>query len=159
MLKPPGEEEQFLEQFRYIIVASQLLTDQISSVHHRRFRRTKSEAEPGRSSHTASYSVEGAAVAGIIPVLLAFAGQWMVRRALTEDASGWLVLAQTLLLVATITVATYVYSRRKFVKEIRRSTTESLTNLITSSHALDKSVTIALNFIQEVEIVARGDDM
>ena len=159
MHKLPGEDEQFLEQFRYIIVASQLLTDQISSVHHRRLRRAKSESEPDRFSQTASYSVEGAAVAGITPILLTVAGQWLVRRAFTKGVSAWLVLAQAFLLVATVTVATYVYSRRKLVKQIRQSTLDSLTNLVTSSHALDKSVTNSLNFIQEVEIVSRGYDM
>lgn len=147
-----ADDAKFLEKFRYIIVASQLLSG---------------HAIPGQSSALPSsptgnifhdgdspYSTQGmvASVAGAL--LLALVLSWVL------DGGPFLLnrkrLVILLILIPACVLLGQVMMRRQWLQYRRQQSLSEVSVLVHHSQEFDGASTAALALIQEVELVSRG---
>lgn len=147
-----ADNERFLEHFRYLIVASQLLGDQgglrTASLH--------SFAANGRPNphefKIATVSPSGAALTSATAFVLVWLVHWSRRRGNFSKSRSLLVV----LVFAAVATAGYTYMRRQWLHYLRQEAVEGASALVTNLQAFEASTSSALALIQEVELVSRG---
>lgn len=138
-----AQDERFLEQFRYTIIASQLLDD------HAKPQRDKIDIPDIAGS---SWTLTGVLISATISFSLAWAVHFVRSRAFISSAQVAFLLLASLLLITILGT----YGRRQYVQHIRRAATNKLSVFLDASHTCDDAIGAAFKFIQEVEVVARG---
>lgn len=142
--------EQFLERFRYTVVASQLLYDDPKP------RRHSQDKEP-TDSHT--FSIQGAVITAAISFAIAFVAHLLRRQYKTPQSLRWTdVLTYTSLLLGGLALLLY-FVRRQYLDFVRRSAGTALGKVVSNWHTFDTTAAEGLRFVQEVEVVARGYEM
>ncbi|RMZ79638.1 hypothetical protein DV737_g3286, partial [Chaetothyriales sp. CBS 132003] len=145
-----SSEAPFLERFRYIIVASQLLT------HNAEPRGQKSADD---ATTALPFSLRGAYVI----VSLSFSFAWLLswlRARLKRPAKIESSEAALFVLVAvSLSVCLVVTARRQYLKFVRQSALAAASRLVSESQDFDSSTSAALRYIQEIEVVAKGYDL
>ena len=144
--------ERFLEQFRYTIVASQLLSDEPKP-------RRQIQNDPPFTQNT--FSLRGA----LITAGISFSVAWSLhslqkgyRTSHTRSSSWSELYIYTILLLAACSVL-FWFARRQYLEFVRRSAGSALGKAVASSHNYDGIAADALRFVQEVEVVSRGYEM
>lgn len=142
--------EEFLERFRYIIVASQLLYDD---------PKPRRQSQDERTIELQPLSIRGAAITAGISFTIACVLHLLRRRYKTSQPLRWSgFLTYTLLLFGGCALLIY-FSRRQYLDFVRRSAGSTLGKVVKEWHNFDATATEALRFVQEVEIVSRGYEM
>lgn len=150
-----SENERFLDQFRYSIIASHLLVQEAKPSSATNLSHQLRDEQTWRHCTNYPFSVHGAAFITTISFLTAWLFHWVtVRSAILPWNIGIIV---GLMVIAAIGI--YAYARKKALQRSRQRAVNGLTDLITRSHALDSAARSALNLIQEIEIVSRGYEM
>ena len=151
------DNEKFMEHFRYVIVASQLLNEyldygtlQSSPVTRSTF---DSPADAAGRSNT-STSVYGAAATIAIALALVLMIHWARSRAGGSMSRGRIGLALTVF--AVLAVFGYAYIRRQWLKFVRHNAVTAASMLTANWQAFEVSSSSAMSFIQEVELVSKG---
>lgn len=147
-----ADNARFLEHFRYLVVASQLLGDQgglrTASLH--------SFAPGGRPNphefKIATVSPSGAALTGATAFILVWLVHWSRRRGNFSKSRSLLVV----IVFAAVATAGYTYMRRQWLHYLRQEAVEGASALVTNLQAFEASTSSALALIQEVELVSRG---
>jgi len=142
--------EEFLERFRYLIVASQLLSNDPKP---RRQRQDEQTIDPP------PFSIKGA----LITAVLSFSIAWFlntIRRRQRGHVSFPLsqLFTSALILLGGCIIFIY-FARRQYLEFVRQSAGATLGKLILNSHHIDNTATEGLRFAQEVEVVSRGFEM
>ncbi len=152
-----AENERFLEQFRYTIIASQLLNEHANPTYYNPTDTTQQAASnPGSpiSTQRIHVSFQGT----IITAISAFAFVWVLHWARVGRSPGW--NKGRLLLVLTLVAATatllYAYARRRWLQSLRHQAVQRATLLVSNAQIFDASAFAAASLIQEVELVSRG---
>jgi hypothetical protein len=151
-----AENAKFLEHFRYILVASQLLTDQHG---HASNRASYIPNLHGSGAHLDEYRVAATSVAGaLVTATTAFASVWLIHwakagRLNTFSKGRALVVISAFILLA---IVLYAYAKRQWLHYLRQNAVGAATSLITNLQAFDASSSAALTLVQEVELVSRG---
>ncbi|KAL8842682.1 MAG: hypothetical protein Q9170_000457 [Blastenia crenularia] len=153
-----AENGRFIEQFRYTIIASQLLNDVSNpSVYKRQTTFQSLEAgdpDMGENRQIVDFSWLRLS----LTALAAFTPVWSIhwtRNAAPLTSRIWplfLVLAAASILCCVI----YVYLRRQWLQRIRGQAVESASTLVAGAQTLDAAISASINLIQEVELVCRG---
>lgn len=147
-----ADNERFLEQFRYVIVASQLLGEQGGL----RASSMSNFATHGRTGppdfKVATISPVGAAITGSTAFVLVWLVHWSRRQPALSKGRSVLVL----LAFAAVATAVYTYMRRQWLQYLRQEAVQSASALVTNLQAFEASTSSALALIQEVELVSRG---
>ncbi|CAN9175762.1 unnamed protein product [Alternaria alternata] len=147
-----ADNERFLEQFRYLIVASQLLGEQGGL----RASAIPSFATDGRSGphefKVARINPIGAAATGTTAFALAWLVHWSRRQPVFSKSRTLLVM----LVFAAVFTAGYTYMRRQWLQYLRQEAVKGASDLVTNLQAFEASTSSALALIQEVELVSRG---
>lgn len=147
-----ADNERFLEHFRYVIVASQLLVEQGGL----RTSAIPSFTANGRAGphefKVAAISPNGAALTGGTAFGLVYLIHWMRRQPTFSKSKSLLVL----LVFATVATAAYGYMRRQWLHYLRQEAVDGVSALVTNLQAFEASTCSALALIQEVELVSRG---
>ncbi|EXJ82383.1 hypothetical protein A1O3_06196 [Capronia epimyces CBS 606.96] len=139
--------EQFLERFRYTIVASQLLYDDPKP-------RRYTQDEQGVDTHP--LSIQGAVITAGISFSIAFVVHLLRRGYTTPQSLRWTdISTYTLLLLGGSVLLIYLV-RRQYLDFIRRSAGSALRKAVSNWARFDATAGEALRFVQEVEIVSRG---
>ena len=147
-----------MEQFRYIIVASQLLNEHINVSHY------DPRDCPQQDGTTDLGSPEGTRDAPFNLTVLfatgvgAFVFTWMIHWARGSEQSKpskgrVIVVVSFFIVVATVL---YAYARRQWLQYLRRQSVDAAATFVESSQAFDVVASAAITLIQEVEIVSRG---
>lgn len=147
----------FIEHFRYIIVASQLLNEYLD----------QGSLQPGA---VASHGLDGAAdeseIAGVstsvygaigtaaVAFVLVFLIHWARNGRTGFVSKSRVALALTVFTV--VGVIGYAYIRRQWLKFLRRHAVGAASTLTANWQAFEVSSSSALSFIQEVELVSKG---
>ncbi|MCJ1296765.1 hypothetical protein MMC34_008332 [Xylographa carneopallida] len=146
------ENAQFLEQFRYTIIASQLFSDHPKTTGYTSYN-TGPETL-GDQEHRVNFTWEGifltagAAFAFVLAIHLA-------RSIIRAYSSGWrLFLVTAIFTIAAF--ALYMVYRTQYLLYVRNQAIDSATSLVENAHSLDATTSAAITLIQEVELVSRG---
>lgn len=150
----------FLEQFRYIIVASQLLNDSSNSRVYQR-----QEVPPITNTFSAQWetnrhivpSSRGLLITGATAFSLAWSVRWLNGRLCSSYRTSWNTLLISLALALSVVI--YYYSRRQRLHNLRVQAVNNATNLTTNAQNFDAAATAGTTLIQEVELVSRGYSM
>jgi len=150
-----ADNQHFIEHFRYLIVASQLLSDHtgqgtLRSVSLQNF--PPNDRSPSPEFKVATINLTGAVLTGATAFILVWLLHWSRSRA--GFSKGRIVLV--LVLFAVVASTSYGYARRQWLQYIRQQAVQGASVLITNLQAFEASTAAALALIQEVELVSRG---
>lgn len=156
------ENTQFLERFRYIIVASQLLNGHVNVSHYDgRLEADKSGGRPfseddDNSIFSKHYTTKPRLWLGSGGFVLVTSVMitWVFR-----GGSGGLNKARAItVLVFTFVTAVFLFTqaRRKWLRTLRARSIEYVSIFVENSQTLDILASNAVTLIQEVELVSRG---
>ena len=147
-----ADNERFLEQFRYLIVASQLLGEQGGL----RASAIPSFAPGGRPGphefKIATINPIGAAFTATAAFVLVWLINWSRRQPVFSKSRTLLVV----LVFAAVATAVYTYMRRQWLQYLRQEAVKGASDLVANLQAFEASTSSALTLIQEVELVSRG---
>lgn len=142
----------FLEHFRYQIIASQLLDENVGSV----TSPTQPCGHPPLRSPLPELTATTTGACAATAISFTFV--WIIQWARSEGNTklwGWRALVATtfsLLLVVGI----WVYTTRRSILYLRRNALDATSTFTTNLQSLNSSSTSVLSLIQEVELVSRG---
>lgn len=163
-----SENARFLERFRYIIVASQLLSEHINFSHYNHNNRSSGgnflppQFAEGDSDSTAFFGPRFAkarhwAGNGLCMSIVTILLGWVLKLGdrqkghLSQGRAGLGLLGLTL-----VGVIFFTNARRRWLRTLRGRTIELATQFVENSQAYDILASNAITFIQEVELVSRG---
>ncbi|KAL3424790.1 proliferating cell nuclear antigen [Phlyctema vagabunda] len=150
-----ADNERFLERFRYIIVASQLLnTHSFLSQGTLGHSRPDSLAIP-IAPKVGSFTLAGAALTALGAFVLAWLIHW--ARGTTNNSilgRGRIFVVLTFLVV--LATVSYAHMRRQWLQYLRQQTLVETSEFISKAQGFDEVASAALTLVQEVELVSRG---
>jgi hypothetical protein len=146
-----AENTRFLEHFRYLIVASQLLNEypDLGSLHTTQISGTPFAS--AESAPNASLNISGAAATAGVAFVLVLLLNWLRGSRLSKSR---VLLA--LLCAAVAAVLFYAYIRRQWLQYLRHQAVDTVSSLTTNARGFDITTSAALSLIQEVELVSKG---
>ncbi|KAI9877897.1 MAG: hypothetical protein M1830_001810 [Pleopsidium flavum] len=150
-----AENERFLEQFRYIVVASQLLSDHANPTYYNPGdRQGSSLSGSSAGSQKLLVSLSGT----LITAASAFAFVWILHWARGGKNAQWSQgrISIVVILFFATTTTVYAYVRRQWLQYLRHQAVESATLLVSSAQEFDASASATITLVQEVELVSRG---
>lgn len=147
------DNQRFIEHFRYLIVASQLLSQQgglrTAAVPH-----FVSNDRPHQQDFTvATTSLTGAGLTASTAFVLVWLIHWSRSRGSGFSKSRFLLV---LIVFAAVATTCYAYVRRQWLQYLRQQAVEAASTLVTNLQAFETSTSSAIALIQEVELVSRG---
>lgn len=148
------ENAQFLEHFRYVIVASQLLNEypDLGSLHTAPLRpRTPDTASGPLNLESKPVNITGVVVTISLALAVVLLMHWV--RGAKINKTRVLV---ALLCIAVAGIIFYARIRRQWLKHLRQQAVESVSDLTTNVKGFELTSTAALSLIQEVELVSKG---
>lgn len=149
-----SDNERFLEQFGYVIVASQLLNEHNAPSY-------PSAADVLANSHPAdlpsistTFGLQGAVVTASTSFSIAWLLSW--SRSRTGTGLSPRRVGVLLVLVPVIGVLFYAFAKRQWLKYLRHQAVDAAVAFISNAQAFDSAASASVVFIQEVELVSRG---
>lgn len=151
-----ADNARFIEHFRYIIVASQLLNEYLDHGSIPPGLLTNYGLDGSEESPMASVtiSVYGAAATAAVAFMLVYLVHWARHSRGAYASRGRIALALTVF--AIFAFVGYAYMRRQWLKFLRRNAVTAASKLTASWQVFEMSSSSALSFIQEVELVSKG---
>ena len=153
------EDERFVEHFRYLIIASQLLSEQSVPGSFDLLAHMSSASAQLANSLGTTTSLEGATLAVAISFIVVWVIHWSTRIRSSSFASLWVRRCFAVLSMTFGLGLIYIYSLRNASRRTHRSTTNATSGFVDHAHTFDGVTSTSLKLIQEVEIVARGYDI
>ena len=150
----------FLEQFRYIIVASQLLNEHSKPATYKRQSPPPPQGDwPLKFEQENGFKLSpvGLAVTGATAIALAY----FIKRLQGVKISQYSITTIGIVasLIVLISTTLYYYARRQWLHYLRTRSMENATSLTTNAQNFDAAASAAFTLIQEVELVSRGYNM
>ncbi|KAF4581147.1 proliferating cell nuclear antigen [Ophiocordyceps camponoti-floridani] len=145
-----SDHAKFLEQFRYTIIASQLLSGHSTSSHR------SGPAVPTLDDRDQPLlSTEGV----VVPVLGALAVAAFLNWLRGSGALSTMNRKRVALVVAALALSAFLsraHMRRQWLRYRRDQTLSEMTALVINSRDFDSATEATLSLVQEVELVSRG---
>ena len=148
-----ADNARFLERFRYIIVASQLLNTHSFLGQTSQQSRDASLPVPD-APQLGNITVSGIAVTASFAFALAWLIHWTRGGEKSAVGKGRTVVFLTLLI--GFAIVSYAYMRRQWLQYLRQQSLAEVSEFVTKAQELDTVVAGALTLVQEVELVSRG---
>ena len=145
-----SENAHFLEQFRYTIVASQLINDHTNLTSYNPLRQSNAEAVRSDEDHAFQFTWKGLCSTSIA----AFAVAWLIHFA-RKIASRWGLTLIVSILVLPCTIL-YRFFRRQWLQYLRKQAIEAASALVSNAQSFDAATSAAITLVQEVELISRG---
>lgn len=145
-----ADNERFLEHFRYLIVASQLLGEQ-SSIRTTTFSNANGRG-PAPEFKVTAVSPTGA----VLTAATAFTLVWLIHWSRRKSGFSKARFVVVLIVFAFVATVSYGYVRRQWLQTLRQQAVENASALVTNLQAFEASTSSALTLVQEVELVSRG---
>lgn len=142
--------DELIERFRYVIIASQLLSDEHAP-------------RPSLPDHDTTgneiTTLRGALVTATISFLAAWLIHWMRTNKRTTTALTWWDFGIYAGGIVVTGVFAVLVGRRTYTNYLQRRSMRTLSTYVDDSYNLDTTAGNIIRFIQEVEVVARGYDL
>lgn len=145
-----ADNDRFLEHFRYILIASQLLNDHVAPG---TLKENDSRAPAPDEYGPAAVSLVGAAISAAVAFALVWIIHWARGDGEAFDRSR-LMLALGAFVLASLLI--YGYVRRQWLQHLRHQALSTSSDFVTNAQAFEGTSTATLTMIQEVELVSRG---
>lgn len=152
-----ADNARFIEHFRYVVVASQLLNEYLD---HGALQQVPA-SEPGLDGSADSAGVSaitaslyGAAATAAVAFALVYLLHWA-----RSGRDGALNKSRAAIVLTVFTINAFVgyaFVRRQWLKSLRRQAVSSALTLTTNWQAFEVSSSSALSLVQEVELVSKG---
>ena len=151
-----SENARFLEQLRFTIVGSQLLSDRAAVTGYRPSvpEATLTVGPPIIKEEGVSYTASGLLATLSAAFITVWSLDW-ARPSKNGQAASWR-LAVVLTLLAAATIVLYILIKRQYTRYLRSTTLEAISALISNAQSFNTAAATASTLIQEVEIVSRG---
>ncbi|CAG7976231.1 unnamed protein product [Penicillium olsonii] len=149
-----SDNERFLEQFGYVIVASQLLNEH-SAPSYTSASDVHSAKQPAAlPSLSTTFGIQGA----IVTACTSFSIAWLLHWSRSKTGSGVSLkkIGLLLVLVPAVGILFYVFAKRQWLKYLRHQAVEAAGTFIGNAQGFDHAASASVVFIQEVELVSRG---
>lgn len=149
-----ADNARFLERFRYLIVASQLLNAH-SYLGQAAYipSRDVAVASPD-APQIGAFTLAGVAVTASFAFAMAWLIHWAKGGASSTAGKGrMLVLLAVIVLLA---ITSYAYMRRQWLQYLRQQSLAEISDFVVKGHDFDTAAAGALTLVQEVELVSRG---
>lgn len=148
-----AENSRFIEQFRYTIVASQLLSGHSILGQHVPTQSSKLHVgDGGHDSSTASQT--GLLLTAVGALGLAWFISWLYGGGITSLTKKKVVIFVVVFAVAG--VASQAYIRQQWLRYVREQTLTEISTFVSKAQDFDSASSAAVALIQEVELVSRG---
>ncbi|KAL1953614.1 hypothetical protein VTO42DRAFT_2532 [Malbranchea cinnamomea] len=151
-----GDNDRFLEQFRYLIVASQLLNEQ-SPPSYSTITGLLANHPPQdvpSDVQTTSFGLEGVLITTAASFAIVALLHWARSRPrLSWDARKVVVL---LFLLLSVAVSFFIFAKRQWLRDLRCRAVDVASVLVGNAQSLDAAASASVVLIQEVELVSRG---
>ncbi|KAJ6080356.1 hypothetical protein N7467_010109 [Penicillium canescens] len=151
---PRSDNERFLEQFGYVIVASQLLNEH-SAPSYTSASDVLSATQPtALPSLSTTFGIQGA----IVTACTSFSIAWLLHWSRSRTGSGLnpKKVGVLLILVPVLGVLFYAFAKRQWLKYLRHQAVDAAGTFIGNAQGFDSAASASVVFIQEVELVSRG---
>ncbi|KAL7272079.1 hypothetical protein RUND412_005130 [Rhizina undulata] len=155
-----NENSRFLERFRYVIVASQLLNEHVNVSHYDR----KVDIDPLSTEEDVS-GIFGSQYArarywvgsGGFVVVVSYMLSWLLKGG-SSGRSGVSIgkASAALLMSMLVAILIFAQTRRKGLRSLRTRAIEFAVMFVENSQTFDVLASNAVTLIQEVELVSRG---
>ena len=152
-----ADNARFIEQFRYVIVASQLLNEYLD--HGPSQTRTVHGDDLDGTPHGLGVPVVSTSFYGaVLTATAAFALAYLIHWAQSNRVGPWSKSRAAIAItgLALVALVGYAFVRRYWLKFLRHNAVGAASRLIANVEAFELSLSSALSFIQEVELVSKG---
>nr|KMM70417.1 hypothetical protein CPAG_06729 [Coccidioides posadasii RMSCC 3488] len=152
-----SDNERFLEQFGYIVVASQLLNEP-TPPSYSSITGAVTQSAKSTEGHPTSQPVVFDLYGAVFSALASFSVVWLFHATRPRHGTGWNIkrIFVFAFFFAAVAVAFYIFARRQWLKYIRHEALNVATVLVGNSQNFDSVVAASVLLIQEVELVSRG---
>ncbi|KAL3496602.1 Mysoin-binding motif of peroxisomes-domain-containing protein [Aspergillus germanicus] len=149
-----SDNERFLEQFGYVIVASQLLNEQSAPSYTSAADVLSTANATDLPSITTTVGLQGVFVTASTSFSIAWLLSWSRPR--TGTGFSTRKVGVLLVILPVIGVLFYAFARRQWLKYLRHQAVDAAVLLIGNAQGFDSAASASVVFIQEVELVSRG---
>ncbi|TVY48976.1 hypothetical protein LOCC1_G000751 [Lachnellula occidentalis] len=149
-----ADNARFLERFRYIIVASQLLNAHSYLGQAGRGQPRDATVSLPDIPQLGALTPSGAIVTASCAFMLAWLVNWTRGDRGSSGGKGRLAVFMTVLVL--LAVVLYAYMRRHWLQYLRQQSLSEISELISKAQEFDGAASGALSLVQEVELVSRG---
>ncbi|KAF9247426.1 hypothetical protein DTO006G1_3406 [Penicillium roqueforti] len=151
---PRSDNKRFLEQFGYVIVASQLLNEHSAPSYTSAADVLSAKQPSDLPSLSTTFGVQGA----IVTAATSFSIAWLLHWSRSRTGSGFSLkkVGVLLILVPAVGVFFYAFAKRQWLKYLRHQAVEAAGAFIGNAQGFDSAASASVVFIQEVELVSRG---
>ncbi|KAL4751304.1 hypothetical protein BDW72DRAFT_174134 [Aspergillus terricola var. indicus] len=149
-----NDNERFLEQFGYVIVASQLLNEHSAPSYTSATDVLSNTVPTDLPAISTTFGLQGAFVTASTSFSIAWLLHWSRPRAGTGINPR--KVGVLLMLVPVLGVLFYAFARRQWLKYLRHQAVDAAVLLIGNAQGFDSAASASVVFIQEVELVSRG---
>lgn len=146
-----AENSRFIEQFRYTIVASQLLSGHSVLGQH---GPVQSRIPVGGSQDPSMPSQAGLLLTAVGALGLAWFISWLYGGGITNLTKKRVVVFVVIFAVAG--VASQAFIRQQWLRYVREQTLAEISTFVSKAQDFDSASSAAVALIQEVELVSRG---
>lgn len=146
-----ADNTKFLEQFRYTIVASQLLNGQ-SILGQQHLHNNQSEGPP--VAHMNNPTTTGLILTASGALILAWLVSWVYAGGYSHLTKKRVIATVVLLVIAAVLSQAYV--KQQWLRYLREQAVREVSTLVSRSQDFDSASSAAAALIQEVELVSRG---
>ncbi|KAK9256108.1 Mysoin-binding motif of peroxisomes-domain-containing protein [Lipomyces tetrasporus] len=164
----PQENSRFLERFRYVLVTSQLLEENVSVAafgrsedpgdhFQSRFLDSSSKSSKGNRSYLGAGTKHWVGSGGFI-VVVAVLFSWFVRGGdrLISGVGTKCKLLVGMVVGLSVSLFFYAHAWRKRLRSTRKTAIDCATRFINNNHLFDVNMSRTIGIVQEVEFISRG---
>ncbi|KAJ5964145.1 uncharacterized protein N7479_004021 [Penicillium vulpinum] len=149
-----SDNERFLEQFGYVIVASQLLNEHSAPSYTSAADVLSAKQPSALPSLSTTFGIQGALATAFTSFSIAWLLHW--SRSRTGPGLSLKKVGVLLILVPAVGVLFYAFTKRQWLKYLRHQAVEAAGAFIGNAQGFDSAASASVVFIQEVELVSRG---
>ncbi|KAL2868812.1 Mysoin-binding motif of peroxisomes-domain-containing protein [Aspergillus lucknowensis] len=149
-----NDNERFLEQFGYVIVASQLLNEHNAPSYTSAADVLSNTNATDLPSISTTFGLQGAFVTASTSFSIAWLLHWCRPR--TGTGISPRKVGILLVLVPVIGILFYAFAKRQWLKYLRHQAVDAAVLLVGNAQGFDSAASASVVFIQEVELVSRG---
>ncbi|OJJ47817.1 hypothetical protein ASPZODRAFT_141387 [Penicilliopsis zonata CBS 506.65] len=149
-----SDNERFLEQFGYMIVASQLLNEHSAPSYTSASDIASNFPQTELPSISTTVGIQGA----VVTATASFSIVWLLHWSRSRTGSGLDLrrVGVCLIVFPVVGVIFYAFARRQWLKYLRYQAVDAAATFINSAQGFDSAASASVVFIQEVELVSRG---